>query len=125
MQFTKTGIILNTQNYQECVRFYGDVLGLEILYKIDRTDEHLTTFRLGNTYLMVERGGVAHQGSKTTDVCPTKFRFNVADINAACAELQSKGIDVSLKQHSWGDTAEFFDPDGNRCALRTDKGFGE
>ena len=34
MDFTRTGIILNTQNYIECVHFYGIVLGLPISHRI-------------------------------------------------------------------------------------------
>jgi lactoylglutathione lyase len=31
---------------------------------------------------------------------------------------------ASVRHHGWGITAEFADPDGNRCALRSDQGFG-
>lgn len=125
MKFTKAGVILNTQKYQECVNFYGKVLGLEILHKIDRPGERLTTFLLGDVYLMVETGGVSQAGVKTMETCPTKFRFNVSDVEAACNELQGKGLDLEIVNHTWGITAEFSDPDGNRCALRSDKGFGD
>lgn len=124
MKFTKAGVILFTQKYQECVDFYGKVLGLEILHKIDRADEHLTTFSLGDAYLMVETGGVSHVGVKTNDTSPTKFRFNVPDVEAACNELRSKGVDPRVIRHKWGISAEFSDPDGNPCALRSDYGFG-
>ena len=125
MNFTMPGIILRTQNYEDCVEFYGSVLELEILHEIDREDERLTTFSLGGTYLMIETGGVASEVAKTVTQNPTKFRFNVSDVSATSKLLQGKGVDVSVETHSWGTTAEFTDPDGNLCALRSDEGFGE
>lgn len=125
MQFTMAGIILFTQNYEECVRFYGEALGLETLHTIDRPGEKLTTFLLGDTYLMVETGGIAVDKRKTVKQNPTKLRFNVPDVLATSVALKSKGIDVDIIEHSWGRTAEFSDPDGNLCALRSDAGFGD
>ena len=59
MKFTKAGIILNTQKYQESVDFYGTILGLDIMFKIDRPKEKITTFALGEVYLMIEPAGHA------------------------------------------------------------------
>ncbi len=125
MKFTMAGIILFTQNYEDCVEFYGSVLGLEILHEIDREGERLTTFSLGGAYLMIETDGVASEGAKTVAQNPTKFRFNVPDVSATASLLQQKGVDVSVAIHTWGTTAEFTDPDGNLCALRSDDGFGQ
>lgn len=124
MRFSKAGIILNTQNYNECTVFYGEVLGLKTLYKIDKTNEQLTCFELGDLYLMVETGGKSSVGVKPIDVCPTKFRFNVKDVETSAAELKNKGISIEVQNHDWGTTAEFSDPDGNRCALRSETDFG-
>jgi lactoylglutathione lyase len=86
MNFTMAGIILFTQKYEECVVFYGQTLELEILHRIDRVGEQLTTFMLGDTYLMIETGGVAHEGKKTVANSPIKFRFNVPDVKANCGQ---------------------------------------
>lgn len=125
MNFTTAGIILFTENYERCVAFYGEVLELELLHQIDREGERLTTFSLGENYLMVETGGVASQSAKSVAQNPTKFRFNVPDVVAASKFLKRKGVDVTIAIHTWGTTAEFNDPDGNLCALRSDDGFGE
>jgi lactoylglutathione lyase len=125
MNFTMVGIILFTQNYEECIDFYGRILELETLQKIDRVGEQLTTFMLGDTYLMVEKGGAAHNSAKAVESCPIKFRFIVPDVNTTCDELRNKGITVNVIDHTWGVTAEFSDPDGNRCALRSNEGFGD
>ncbi|MEM8841799.1 MAG: VOC family protein [Pseudomonadota bacterium] len=125
MEFTMAGIILFTQNYDDCVRFYGSILGLKVLHRIDRPGEKLTTFLLGGTYLMVETGGVAWRTTKTMAQNPTKLRFNVPDVVATSAALKDKGVEVTVHDHPWGMTAEFVDPDGNLCALRSDAGFGD
>ena len=125
MQYSMAGIILFTWNYEECVRFYADSLELAVLHRIDRVGERLTTFDLGGSYLMVETGGIAHDTPKSIENSPIKFRFNVSDVKAASDALCKKGIAVEVFDHTWGTTAEFYDPDGNCCALRSDKGFGE
>lgn len=124
MNFTKAGIILNTQNYPECVEFYRDKVGLEVLFEINRGDELLTAFSLGDIYLMVEPEGKSHDGIKPIEICPTKFRFNVPDVQMESDKLRAKGVHMEVIHREWGTTAEFSDPDGNRCALRSDEGFG-
>jgi lactoylglutathione lyase len=125
MKFTQAGIILFTENYEQCVEFYGSVLALNLLHRIDRVGERLTTFSLGDAYLMIETAGVASRTPKSIAQNPTKLRFNVPDVAAAAETLRQKGVEVKVAVHSWGTIAEFTDPDGNRCALRSDEGFGE
>lgn len=124
MQYTMAGIILFTKNHAACVQFYGDVLGLKVLHCIDRPKEQLTTFQLGDTYLMVESDGTASHGVKTPAQTPIKLRFNVPNVVATADALRRRGVDVSVVTHSWGTTAEFSDLDGNPCALRSDDGVG-
>lgn len=124
MNFTMAGIILFTENYEECVAFYGSALELETLHVIDRPGERLTTFLLGDNYLMIESGGIASDSAKAIEQNPTKLRFNVPNVRETSAALKSKGVNVQVFEHTWGVTAEFTDPDGNLCALRSDAGFG-
>ncbi|WP_281966804.1 VOC family protein [Roseovarius nanhaiticus] len=124
MNFSRVGIILNTKKYEECLNFYKFVLGLPVEGQFGDGDDQITIFSLEGCYLMVEHGGTSHPGSKPRDICPTKFRFNVPDIDVACDELRAKGVEVNVLKHEWGTTAEFADPDGNRCALRSAQDFG-
>ena len=117
MKFTRAGLILNTENFQECVHFYGTILGLECRFKIDRKVEKLTTFNMGGVYLMIETEGTAQAAGKSEAICPTKLRFNVSDIQASCADLRQKGLQATVIDHRLGTTVEFFDPDGNRCSF--------
>ncbi len=124
MVFSQAGVILFTEHYEQCVAFYGSVLELDLLHRIDREGERLTTFSLSGAYLMIESGGVASRAAKSLTESPVKLRFNVPDVLSASEFLKEKGVDVNVLDHSWGTTAEFTDPDGNRCALRSDDGFG-
>ena len=45
--------------------------------------------------------------------------------HAHANNLKDSGVDVTVAVHTWGTTAEFTDPDGNVCALRSDDGFGD
>lgn len=125
MQIEKFGIILNTERYEACVGFYRDTLGLTVMFEKMTETEKLTCFDMGGAYLMVEPGGRAAAGGKPVAECPTKLRFNVANVEAAMADLADRGVRAELQRRPWGVTAEFHDPDGNRCALREVAGFGE
>ena len=124
MQFSRAGIILVTRSYRDCVPFYGEVLGLALMFRLDRADSTLTCFDLGGAYLMVEPGGPPARESGKAGDSAVKLRFNVANVEASAMALRGKGVEVTVHQHDWGTTAEFADPDGNRCALRSDRGFG-
>ena len=95
MEFSRTGIILNTEQFSACKRFYGEILGLELLGNFGSGDDEIVVFDLGGAYLMIEAGGRRVIGRKTVDECPTKFRFNVDDVDAAYAELWPKASDAN------------------------------
>jgi len=124
MDYTRTGIILFTENYAACVAFYRDVLDLPVAFELNRADSVLTGFAYSGAYLMIEGGGHAKAGGKTIADTQARLRFNVADLDAAIAELRAKGVAVERVDHPWGAVANVFDPDGNPCQLRTERGFG-
>lgn len=119
MQIQRTGIVLYTEKYRECVAFCRNAIGLRVLF----ANEELTCFDFGCSYLMVEPGGHAESSGKTAMNNPTCFRLNVADIKQWVAHLQKLGIEVAYREHSWGAVAKFFDPDGNLWALRDETSF--
>lgn len=108
------GIILGTERYDECVHFYRDVLELPVWYD----KGHLICLRFGDGYLMIETGGVAHEGRKPNNQNPTMLRFNVDDVKKVAALLEAKGISVDVKSYDWGEVGTFIDPDGNACELK-------
>ena len=108
------GIILGTENYDACLRFYRDVLDLPVWFD----KGHLCCLRFGDGYLMIETGGVAVEGRKTTASNPTMLRFNVEDVEATARALRAKGVDVTVRAFDWGVVGTFHDPDGNPCELK-------
>ena len=123
MNFERTGVILCTENYDACVDFYADVLELPVLNAKDDAHSKLTTFEFGGSgsYLMVETGGKAIPIGKTVKDNPVWLRFNVADVDAAAAELSKKGVDVTIRREVWGTCGDFMDPDGNICSFREER----
>ena len=123
MHIKRTGVILNTENYQACVDFYQKVFGLEILFDDQQGDFRLTCFGFGGSYLMVETGGKAQHGEKTMAQSASKLRFNVGDIDAALATLKAHDIDAEITRNDLGDTINCHDPDGNRIGIRPESSF--
>jgi lactoylglutathione lyase len=119
MKYERTGVILCTENYDECVVFYSDVLNLPILEILDDEHSKLTVLGLGkNTYLMIETGGKAIPSGKNLNQNPVWLRFNVKSVEDAAQELLDKGIKVKIRTEIWGTVGDFMDPDGNICSFR-------
>ncbi len=125
MKFTRTGLILCTENYEQCVDFYTRVMELPVLHSFDNEHSKLTSCDMGGgNYLMIETGGTAVPGGKSLAQNPVYLRFNVNDVEATAEVLRQKGIEVTVQTASWGTTARFLDPDGNHCSLRDEASFG-
>jgi lactoylglutathione lyase len=119
MKFERTGVILCTEKYDECVAFYSEVLNLPVIESLDDEHSKLTALRFGeDTYLMVETGGKAVPSGKDLIQNPVWLRFNVKSVEDAAAELLDKGIDVQIRKEVWGTVGDFRDPDGNMCSFR-------
>jgi len=123
MNIVRTGVILNTENYDECVSFYKEVLGLGILFQESQQNFRLTCFEFGESYLMVETGGAADPAGKSIGENPVKLRFNVSDIESVRETLRSHGIDAGIQRSAWGSTINIHDPDGNRIGIRDEPTF--
>ena len=124
MKFLRTGIILCTQNYRQCVEFYCGTLELPTMYSLDNEHSKLTCCDMGGGhYLMIETGGKAVNGKKSLDQNPIWLRFNVDDVEDAARLLEAKGVDVNVRREVWGTVADFTDPDGNICSLRDEASF--
>jgi lactoylglutathione lyase len=108
------GIMLFTERFEACVRFYRDTLGLPVWFE----KHDLVCLRFGDGYLMVETGGVARDRHKRTDENPIGLRFNVEDVAAAAAALTARGVAVEVRSFDWGTVGTFADPDGNLCEFK-------
>lgn len=123
MKIARTGIILNTERYDECVSFYRDVFKLEVMFQKHDNESYLTCLEYGGAYLMIEQGGVYNASGKTSRDCPSMLRFNVEDIEQTLVYLKSKGIDAEIETYEWGSTININDPDGNRVGIRDEAKF--
>jgi len=116
MEIEKTGFILYTIEYENCVEFYQNILGLEILYK----KETLTCFEFGRSYLMVE---IDDETNLTKATKPKRdricLRINVTDVKQACKVLDANEISYDYNEFDWGTIAKFRDPDGNLVGFRS------
>lgn len=108
------GIILGTEKFSECVKFYNKLLGLPVWFE----KEGLVCLRFGDGYLMIETGGIAISPKKNNSQNPTMIRFNVIDVEEAAANLRLSGVEVEVKKYDWGIVGKFYDPDGNACELK-------
>ena len=123
MKILRTGIIVNTEKYHECVAFYKDVFELDILFEEEEGAFRLTCLDFHGSYLMIETGGIAKRAGKSISENATKLRFNVADIDTAARKLREFGIDVDIQRNDWGSTINIHDPDGNRIGIRDESTF--
>ena len=119
MEFDRTGIILYTLEYKNCVEFYANILGLKKMFE----SKNLTCFEFGKAYLMVELDD-EYDGQKTgTERTKTCLRMNVPNVKILADKLTSNNIEVDYQEHSWGTIAKFRDPDRNLCAFKDSSKF--
>jgi catechol 2,3-dioxygenase-like lactoylglutathione lyase family enzyme len=108
-------ITIPTEDYERAARFYGEVLGLPF---VKRWGDRLAgEFQAGQLTLALmdprDFGGQEFRRSSTA------VAFQVADVAAAKAELEGKGITFRTDIIDSGvcHQAYFADPDGNPLAL--------
>jgi len=117
MKIQETGIILYTINYQETVKFYKEIFGLEILY----VKEKLTCLKFSDSYLMIELDDEENIRNNKEGRLKFCMRFNVENVREACKVLDQKNIQYSYNEFEWGTIAKFLDPDGNQVGIRSSK----
>ncbi|WP_346883911.1 glyoxalase/bleomycin resistance/dioxygenase family protein [uncultured Algibacter sp.] len=119
MKFDRTGIILYTVAYKQCVHFYENILGLNKMFET----KNLTCFEFGTSYLMVELDDEYNGEALKTDRIKTCLRMHVPNVKILAKKLTDYGIKVDYQEHSWGTVAKFFNPDGNLCAFKDSEKF--
>ena len=109
MHFTRTGVVLCTENYRRCVSFYTEVLELPVMFSLDNHHSQLTCCNLGKeNYLMIEKGGKAVQGRKSVDQNPTRLRFNVDDVEMIAKRISRKSVDVIVRKEVLENLTDLF-----------------
>ena len=113
MQITRSNTILYCSRWSDTVAFYRDVIGLDSTVHNDWFVE----FDLHNdTHLSV--ADAAHTTVDPSHGAGLTLSWNVDDLDATCARLADRGVNVPAQIRRWGALAVFVrDPEGNRIEL--------
>jgi catechol 2,3-dioxygenase-like lactoylglutathione lyase family enzyme len=106
-----SAVTLRVANMEASVRFYEEILGLEITYGGE--DSYFTSLRTkaSDTILNLEHGDPATQWGRLI--------FHVSDVDRFWAYLKEKGFDPDSPQDaSWGERYfHMSDPDGHELSF--------
>ena len=102
-------VCLLVTDFDKSLHFYQNILGL----KLNSQDNKYADFKLGDTLIAI------FQKDDATVMFPEKhmaksggvaLAFQVKDINKACEELKSKGINIfeGPKMTTWGQEVAYF-----------------
>jgi len=118
MNIHRSGLIIKTSKTAECVRFYRDVLQLEISFE----GPSLTCFRLLEGYLMIEPNpaGLPERNEERL-----VLRLNVEDVLAEQEVLGFHGLESFYSKFDWGEILTFYDPAGTKIELKDAARFEE
>lgn len=116
----RTGIILKTEKYQECLSFYSSVLGLNVVSEKVEDDFIMSELAFGDSYFLVETGGKYSPTAKDVGKNPITIRFDVADTSQVLALLSSHGVKADYYEYDWGKIVLVYDPDGNRVEFKAE-----
>ena len=123
MDVTRTGVILNTQNYRDCVSFYRDIFDLKVLFEKSEANFKLTCLTFGDSYLMIETDGISDPEGKTMAQGFLKLRFEVFNLEAALIRTQKLRPETKIIELPWGSTINIFDPDRTSVGIRDEATF--
>lgn len=104
-------VIVGVKSLDPAVAFYRDTLGFELLFC--EPEFHFASFKVGEMRFSLAEGAREIHGDGDRN---TGIGFEVADVDAAHAELSSKGVHFTMGpgKMPWGGyMAMFADPDGN------------
>ncbi|MDH3762113.1 MAG: glyoxalase/bleomycin resistance/dioxygenase family protein [Gammaproteobacteria bacterium] len=123
MQIARTGIILTTEGYDDCVAFYRDLFSLPLLFQQQQDDFRLGCLDCNGACPMIETGGHARPAGKTIAQNASKLSFNVTSLKVALQTIRNRGIAAEISVNDRGSTIDLFDADGNRAGIREKPGF--
>ena len=106
-----SAVTLRVTNMQTSVRFYKDVLGLEIIYGGEGSSFTSLRTKKGTPILNLEQGD--------TSVRWGRLIFHVSDVDRIWAHLTERGFRPAMPQDaSWGERYfHLCDPDGHELSF--------
>lgn len=119
MMITKAEHIgIMVKDIERSIKFYGEVLGLELIERQSFNGLELAFFRVGDTEIELIQGG---SGYSESDAVVNHVAFRVEDIDAALDKLREHGvtlIDQEPREIWTGCRIAFFrGPDGEKLEL--------
>ena len=111
-------ITLFVEDLEAAKRFYREVFGLSVTFE----DKNSAVFKFGNTLVnlldVLEAPGLIEPALVARPEPVSRFQFTIAvdDVDAMCAELTRRGVDLlnGPMDRPWGiRTASFRDPGGH------------
>ena len=123
MEIVRTGIVIRTEKYQECVDFYTKIIGLKVTYKESKDNFKLSFLEFGGAYLLIETGGKAQPEGKAkgVDENPSVLRFDVHDALETLKMLKAHQVKTWFHDFEWGKIVIIYDPDGNEIQFKEPK----
>ena len=112
--------VVFVENWDEAMRFYVDILGIEVVKRQDEEGFAEFRFPAGGPNLMIEQ---VDKSDVATEALVGQFvglSVTVRDIEQAYRDLSAQGVrfDAPPERQSWGGVlTHFFDPDGNMWSL--------
>lgn len=106
-------IILFVKNFDECLEFYRDKLGLQMVDE-DSPHKDFATFLVGGVEFSL------HSGYDGSTKSPVSLHFLTSDINEEISNLKEMGVKFTheAEKTPWeAYQATFVDPDGNEMIL--------
>jgi lactoylglutathione lyase len=123
VEIDRFGIILNVENFDDCVSFYKSLFGLKEMFIKRNGDFRLTCLEYGSAYLMIETGGIASESEKTILQNSAVLRFNVEDTQVIMDLVLHHDKTARRIETDWGYIIRCIDPDGNPISIRESVGF--
>jgi len=103
-------VIKFVADMNRAVKFYRDVLGLQLKFESSGWSEFVT----GETTLAL------HPASEKNPAGAVELGFSVTDIQKFHMEMSAKGVQFTMpptKQDFGGSLAQFVDSEGGRCSV--------
>ena len=107
-----SAITFRVMNMKASLAFYGNVLGMELLYGGERASfSSLRASDSASAILNLEQGVSMPQWGRLI--------FHVTDVDAVCTYLKERGLDPEIpRDASWGERYfHMLDPDGHELSF--------
>jgi catechol 2,3-dioxygenase-like lactoylglutathione lyase family enzyme len=118
-------VVVFVRDWDGAMRFYGDLLGIEVVRRQDRDGFAEFRFPAGGPNLLVEQVDKTDVEARALVGQFVGMSVTARDIRGAYEQLSARGVrfEAAPSHQSWGGMlAHFYDPDGNMWSLVEEAG---